>query len=85
MSKYHIIRNLKFTADQLMIQIDGEDKIYDLNKISKILSNASDIEKNTYEISPSGYGIHWHLVDEDISVDGLLGIVHRPETVKIKA
>jgi len=68
-----------------MIEIDGEDKIYDLHKISKILSNASDVEKNTYEISPSGYGIHWHLIDEDISVDGLLGIVQQSELIKIKA
>lgn len=41
--------------------------------------NASEIERNTYEISPSGYGIHWPLIDEDISIDGLLGIVHVPE------
>jgi len=31
------------------------------------------------EISPSGYGIHWPLLDEDLSVDGLLGIIHAPE------
>ena len=30
---------------------------------------------------PSGYGIHWPLIDEDLSIDGLLGIVHTPQTI----
>ncbi|PKN21436.1 MAG: hypothetical protein CVU65_16870 [Deltaproteobacteria bacterium HGW-Deltaproteobacteria-22] len=25
-------------------------------------------------MSPSGYGIHWPELDEDLSVDGLLGL-----------
>jgi hypothetical protein len=40
------------------------------------LLHASEIERTTFEISPSGYGIHWPLIDEDISIDGLLGITH---------
>jgi hypothetical protein len=30
-------------------------------------------------VSPSGYGVHWPLLDEDIAIDGLLGIVHTRE------
>ena len=26
-----------------------------------------------FEISTFGYGIHWPLLDEDMSIDGLLG------------
>ena len=44
--------------------------------------NASDIERKIYEISPSGYGIHWPLLDEDLSIDGLLGIKHTPQKIK---
>jgi len=36
------------------------------------LLNASDIERETFKISPFGYGIHWPLLDEDMSIDGLL-------------
>jgi len=36
------------------------------------LSNASDIEKSLFTISPSGYGVHWPLLDEDISIDQLI-------------
>ena len=39
-------------------------------------------KKNLFEISPSGYGIHWPLLDEDLSIDGLLGVVHRPKKEK---
>ena len=85
MSRFHEVKNLKFTDDRLIIEIDGEEKKYELTKISKKLSEASEIEKNTYEISPSGYGIHWPLIDEDISIDGLLGIIHKPEYEKMKA
>jgi hypothetical protein len=31
------------------------------------------------EVSPSGYGIHWPLLDGDISIDGLFGIAHVPK------
>lgn len=85
MSRFHEVKNLKFTDDRLIIEIDGEEKEYELKKISKKLSEASNIEKNTYEISPSGYGIHWPLIDEDISIDGLLGIIHHPKYEKMKA
>jgi len=84
MSLYHKVQNLKFTETHLMIEIDGEHKKYKFEEISKTLSEATDTEKMIYEISPSGYGIHWPLIDEDISIDGLLGIVHQPELEKIR-
>jgi hypothetical protein len=40
------------------------------------LSRASEQQLAQFEVSPSGYGIHWPLLDEDISVDGLLGVQH---------
>lgn len=85
MNKYHHVKNLKFKNNQLTIEIDGEKKIFNLSDISKALLNASDVERMTYEISPSGYGIHWPLIDEDISIDGLLGIVHTPELEHLRA
>lgn len=79
MNKYHDIGNIKCHEGFLEATIDGATKKFELKKISPILAKASEIEKNTFEISPSGYGIHWPLLDEDISIDGLLGIVHTPE------
>ncbi|MBN2510631.1 MAG: DUF2442 domain-containing protein [Spirochaetales bacterium] len=27
-----------------------------------------------FKISPSGYGIYWPLIDEDVSIDSLIGM-----------
>ena len=78
MKKYHDIKELKFIGDKLQIKIDGKTHAFQLSEISEKLKEASGIERERYEISPSGYGIHWPLIDEDISIDGLLGIRHSP-------
>ena len=36
------------------------------------LSNATESELKNFEISPTGYGIHWPDVDEDISIKAFL-------------
>ena len=82
MKKYHDISDPKFEDGFLVITIDGELKRFQLKKISLVLEKASKEERNNFEISPSGYGIHWPLLDEDISIDGILGIVHAPHWKK---
>jgi hypothetical protein len=82
MKKYHDIRDLKFEDGFLVITIDGEPKRFPLKKVSPVLEKASEKERSNFEITPSGYGIHWPLLDEDISIDGLLGIVHAPQWKK---
>lgn len=79
MNKHHDLSDLKFEDGFLVITIDGEAKRFQLKEVSPVLEKASEEERNNFEISPSGYGIHWPLLDEDISIDGLLGIVHAPQ------
>jgi hypothetical protein len=55
---------------------------FQLTEISRKLANASDPERNRFEASPSGHGIHWPLLDGDLSIDGLLGLKHSPEKIK---
>jgi len=81
MKPYHDVKGIQFIKDQLVLKIDGKERAYNLKVISTALLGASDIERITFEISPSGYGIHWPLIDEDLSVDGLLGVVHSPDFV----
>ena len=78
MNKYHQIENLKFEDDNLYIVIDGKKYSFQIKDISDRLLKASDLERKSYNISPSGYGIHWPIIDEDLSIDGLLGIKHSP-------
>ena len=78
MNKYHQVSGLRFEGDEMILTIDGRERRFKLSEISSVLKNASEEERNTYKISPSGYGIHWPLLDEDVSIDGLLGIDHVP-------
>ncbi len=78
MNKRHEITGVKFDGENLTINIDGKDHSFDLKVVSQRLLKASDVERSNFVISPSGYGIHWPLVDEDLSIDALLGIIHKP-------
>ena len=83
MKPYHDVKNLHFDGEYMILTIDGMKKKFDIKGISALLDHASERERNIFDISPSGYGIHWPLIDEDISIDGLLGIVHTRETQRV--
>lgn len=78
MNKIHYVENLRFTHDSLILKVDGQEHQFLFAEISHKLNQASETERNNYRIMASGYGIHWPLLDEDLSIDGLLGIVHAP-------
>lgn len=82
MNKLHYVERIEFKENQLYLMVDGKVYNFPLDKISRKLLNASQLEREKYEISASGYGIHWPLVDEDLSIDGLLGLKHVPAQKK---
>ncbi len=82
MEKVHDIQSLHFEKDNLRMRIDGKDYSFALADISQRLLHASQFEREKFELSTSGYGIHWTLIDEDLSIDGLLGIRHQPRFSK---
>ncbi|MBI5410133.1 MAG: DUF2442 domain-containing protein [Nitrospirae bacterium] len=82
MPRCHEILGLHFEGDLLVMTIDGEERRFSVAGVSPVLARATEKERNAFEISPSGYGIHWPLLDEDLSTDGLLGIVHSPDIQK---
>ncbi len=84
MTRYHNIEKVLFQDDTMILVIDGKEYSFALKDISQRLANASPTERAAYEISPSGYGIHWPLLDEDLSVDGLLGVKHHPGSPSAK-
>ena len=83
MNKRHIVQKIEFKDDKMYLKVDNKEYLFPLEKISKKLLNASATERDIFEISPSGYGIHWPALDEDLSIDGLLGIEHAPSQKKI--
>ena len=72
MEKVYNISSVKITKKYLLLIIDNQEYKFLLSDVSDRLSRASEYEKNDFRISPSGYGIHWRLIDEDISINGLL-------------
>jgi hypothetical protein len=72
MDRCHNIKNIRFEFDHIIIEVDDQTREFDLEGISPRLAMASEVERNTFEISPSGYGIHWPLIDEDLSIDAIL-------------
>lgn len=78
MKRHHKVADVHFEGEVLHLTIDGQARTFNIREISQRLSDAPEKDRQTFEISPSGYGIHWPSVDEDLSIDGLLGIVHTP-------
>jgi hypothetical protein len=78
MGLYHQVKNLEVKKYILSLEVDGKKLEIDLKQISPVFRRANSEELQKFELSPSGYGIHWPLLDEDVSIDGLLGIVHSP-------
>jgi hypothetical protein len=48
----------------------------DVAPLSTRLANATPEQRANFEISAAGYGIHWPALDEDLSIDRLIGIRH---------
>ena len=70
----HTIESIYFDQNIIYLKIDGRTVKAPLELVSLKLKNPNETERNHYKISPSGYGIHWSMIDEDISVEGLLKI-----------
>ncbi len=85
MKPYHDVKDISVQNGKLSLNIDGEMHTYNLEDVSNLLANASDEEVAKFEVSPAGYGIHWPLIDEDISIDGLLGVLHSPDSERKRA
>ena len=66
------VKEVNFKGNEMYLLTDEKKYVFDLNIISKKLLNASDIERMLYKISPSGYGIHWPLIEEDLSIQALI-------------
>jgi NAD(P)H-hydrate repair Nnr-like enzyme with NAD(P)H-hydrate epimerase domain len=82
MTVYHKVEKIKFTKETITLTIDGKRHTFKLADISQRLKEATQAERENFRISASGYGIHWPSIDEDLSIDSLLGIKHQPRFKK---
>jgi hypothetical protein len=70
--KFHDVQMIDFEGAKMILTADGQVYRVDLTSISARLANANDAARRSYSISPSGYGVHWPDIDEDLTVDGLI-------------
>lgn len=56
----------------LIVTTEGGSFSIPWKKCSERLAHASQAERDRAELSPSGYGIHWPLIDEDLAVGPLV-------------
>jgi len=85
MDKAHDIQKVFFEGTIMHLTVDGKDYQIDVAAESPRLANATQRQRENFEISPAGYGIHWPDLDEDLSIDGLIGVKHHPELVGAEA
>jgi hypothetical protein len=66
------VQDVRVTEDALMVVLrDGRQISAPLNWFPR-LKAASSEQRNIWEPSAAGHGIHWPRIDEDLSVEGLL-------------
>jgi len=70
--KIHNVQKIDFDGKNMVLAVDGRVYRVGLPSVSGRLANASDASRRSYSISPSGYGIHWPDIDEDLTIDGLI-------------
>jgi len=75
MEKAFNISQISFDKEYFVIRINDQEYRFRINTISEKLAKADEKERNDYVVSPSGYGIHWPALDEDLSINGLLTLL----------
>lgn len=74
--KFHNVQTIDFDEANMVLTVDGNVYRIDLPSVSARLAKAGDAARRSYSVSPSGYGIHWPEIDEDLTVDGLIASAH---------
>lgn len=72
MNKVHIVQSVRPENDFLYLTVDGRAYRVRWEDCSPRLAMASQSQRQLFEVSPSGYGIHWPEIDEDLAITPLL-------------
>ena len=65
--------SIETTDGELVIRLANREVRIPWGRCSAVLAAATAEQRRRAELSPGGYGIHWPLLDEDLSVSGLVG------------
>ena len=67
-----LAKAIETTPEALIVILDNGSVSIPWERCSERLARASLLERSQAELSPSGYGIHWPLIDEDLAIGPLL-------------
>jgi hypothetical protein len=67
-----LARAIRPTAEALIIELNDRTVSIPWDRCSVRLANADKAQRLRAELSPSGYGIHWSLLDEDLAIRPLV-------------
>ncbi|MCB0196137.1 MAG: DUF2442 domain-containing protein [Anaerolineae bacterium] len=70
--KIHDVEIVKTDDIYLYLNVDKQAYRIRWADCSSKLTQANQTEREYMEVSPSGYGLHWPLIDEDLAVTPLL-------------
>ena len=70
--KIHDVSILEINAAFLRLLVDGKTYQFTWEECSPRLAKASTAQRAHIEISPSGYGIHWPEIDDDLAITPLI-------------
>jgi hypothetical protein len=76
MSEAITAERLDTTAEALVLVFADNELRIPWARASRLLANATDDERRHAELSPGGYGVHWPLLNHDLSVSGLAAAGH---------
>jgi hypothetical protein len=63
---------IKATPRELILFVSGKKVRIPWGKCSSKLAAATADQRLNAQLSPGGYGIHWPMLDEDLSISGLI-------------
>ena len=78
--KVHDVRSVQTDNVYLHLTVDGQAYRVRWADCSPRLMRATQSQREELEVSPSGYGIHWPEIDEDLALTPLLQLAEALET-----
>jgi hypothetical protein len=82
MDKIYDVKNLTVDQEAIRFELSGDKIIVPLSRSgSLVLPKAKPDHLQIFELDVDGLGIYWPVLDEDLSIAGLLRAAHREDLV----
>ena len=82
MSSVYNVKNLRITQKELSFEVSGSEIRVPFERTgSKVLPETKTEYLQIFEIDEDGIGIHWPVIDEDLSIEGLLRSAGREDLI----